>query len=214
MLFFCTQSYLHAQDRRANEIEAAYSFLSAQLLMPELCEKISARAYISAGLAPRGEQIYYLLSDCYFKLALTTHNQLFCDKVVKKKHWWLSGSRFTSESCRAEVSKGDISRAVGGDPELINALIKGKDTTDLDNNDRADGYILDTEIKKALPKLPDFSKSSPLSKDSSFKNLGCLDGSDPHWICKALRCLDIDTEGIRENCLEKAFDLRVSQISR
>ncbi len=105
--------------RQANELEFAYSYFASDMKMPEICEKIAPDAYLAAALNPRGLQISYTRSDCYFHLALATRDKSHCSKVAPKPDLLLDGSNETREDCEREVASGAGLNSGGGDPDLL-----------------------------------------------------------------------------------------------
>lgn len=118
-----------AKDREANHFESAYSDLAYELPLPSLCEKISPRAYQTAARAPRGLQIFYTRSKCYFTLARRTRNSDYCRHVRQKRGGlrFLFGGKISEAACR-NGRKG----FVGGTPIDYEPILRILGYTDAD----------------------------------------------------------------------------------
>ena len=71
-----------------------------------ICEKISPRAYTTAGFSPPGYQIRYWRSDCFYSVAVKTKNIDLCDKVKTISTWFLDGSKTSKNGCVEEIQAG------------------------------------------------------------------------------------------------------------
>lgn len=68
--------------------------------VPEFCAKIPADALGgTAGAAPKGYQITYLRSQCFYYLAPALHDPRLCDEVKPLKTLTLDGSQINKSGC-------------------------------------------------------------------------------------------------------------------
>jgi ankyrin repeat protein len=108
-----------SDEREANRFEFAYSYLASDLEMPEVCEKISSRSYLTGGVyGPDNFKSSYTRSDCYEHVALVTRDPKYCDQVVPRSRFPL-GSINDPQTCREEVARGERLYSHGGDFDLL-----------------------------------------------------------------------------------------------
>jgi hypothetical protein len=203
----------HAKaERKATALEFTYSYLAAEMQMPEICEKIYEGAYLTAGWGGSGNQTAYAKSGCYYHVAITTQNAEFCKSVIPKNSFFLSGEKMNEYECRERVaqSKGEL-RTGGGEYDLLMHFMGyGKDM--VDGQERYYQLRRTPEFRARIALLPDFSKESPLAPGFSFSTIGCKDAADPKWFCQYAHCLRyMQNLEKPEECFKKAEDAYVSQ---
>lgn len=216
ILLFCSLVFANialAEDRKANAFEFAYSYLASELLMPEICDKISPRAYLTASFVPRGHQITYTKSACYNNLALKTGNAEYCVNVKRKRALLFGGGAMTEKECRNRVAAGKRLQSSGGDSELILRFMgyTENDVSEADAFDMLDLYFRVARgnlFKQRAKELPDFRTVPPLPKDFDLSAIGCANDDDPRWFCHQARCLMEENEEFREACMEISHQIR------
>ena len=213
------------EDRKANEFEFTYSYLASDLELPEICEKISPNAFLTAGFNPRGYQISYTKSDCYDNLALKTGNSDYCTHVIEKKAFFLDGDELTEKRCRERLESGTELNRGGGDFELILRFSGYQDGDLRQINAVGDEYTIDwidfwfialgdQQFKDRALLLPDFSTNGPaINNEFSYENLGCDESNEFMWYCILYVCLLEDDGSYRGDCMEVAKDIENTQKS-
>jgi hypothetical protein len=138
----------------------------------DLCYKISPKAYSRAGFSPRGYQISYTRSNCFYQVALKTQNRQLCEKVITyETSGCVDGSKISQDECLNDITKNERSSAPLPDAELILRFLgyteedfkndrfnKDKDFFDLYLKTRNTSHFLEK-----LVQLPDFSTSDHMA---------------------------------------------------
>ncbi len=98
--------------------------------LPQLCEKVSPKAYSVAGFSPRGTQISYWRSECFFEAATRTKTIQYCNEVIPLNKWnplffaWhLDGSFYSKGNCIAGV-RGNYEGDFSGSPALTDEIMQ------------------------------------------------------------------------------------------
>ena len=91
--------------RRPNQYEVFYQFAAFELNAPELCEKISSQAILTAAWGAQGRQISLVKSDCYENIAFKYGRKDICEHIVPVNGTGLSGNKITKKNCLKEVAK-------------------------------------------------------------------------------------------------------------
>ena len=105
-----------------------FSDLALSLNAPQLCEKITPGAVQGLGFNPAGYQVYYVKSDCYYKIAFLYRNPDLCSKVIEKKDSYIDGSRISPKGCTEDFQRdpsGEDNVAYGDpDAQLLQDAMK------------------------------------------------------------------------------------------
>lgn len=182
-----------------NSFEWSYYGIAIDIDSADLCYKISPKAVTTAAWGSEGHKITSTRSDCFYTVAVQTHNPDLCQNVKPIKTKFLDGSKLSPTNCEAEASgKGDNSRVGASDDyELILRLL-GYINEDLTRMRRKDKTFFDLymeekrkpEFRAKLANLPDFSVSDEEAKKQIYALAPeCVnDKSDSNPLCFRINC--------------------------
>lgn len=106
---------LQLQGREPNRYELAYQTIASWLEKPDMCYKISKQTVdAGAGFNPRGTQISYSRSSCFYTVALNAKNPFFCDEVKPLSTLSVDGSKISKEECQKMIQEGFRAKSGNG----------------------------------------------------------------------------------------------------
>lgn len=158
-----------ANTRRYNDLEWIYYAIAFNSGNPEMCYKISPNALDALYFSPAHLSSEYLRSECFFNVAVVSHNQSLCGEV---KAMSSAGSYNYSEgNCiKAVTNNEDVGDGATFDVNILlkemgvakEELIKsGVSENDIDLLYLFNGKVnMPTWFKEKLNSLPDFSKEN------------------------------------------------------
>lgn len=73
--------------------------------MPELCNKISERAHVTAGFSSEGHQVYLERSKCFYDTALRHKDISLCARVKSVSTIFMSGYKISEAGCEKQISR-------------------------------------------------------------------------------------------------------------
>ncbi len=204
-------------ERKANPLEFAYSFLASDLLLADICRKISPGAFLTASMSRSGTQISLIRSQCFYYLALRSADAGYCSEVQAVSTFLLNGSQLGRTQCQRDVEAGRTLRVTGGDSEwLLRFMGVVQEPAAQRSWDSLYREMLrkgDLAVRAGM--LPDFSAPDGRVRGCiAPEKMGCGNMDDPRWFCYARRCLDIAEEGRREACLAIADYLKTYQFEK
>lgn len=155
--------------------------VAMQFKDPGLCEKISRYAEgWGGGMGPKGYEISYLRSQCFYNLAGTLHDLSLCDKVRPISKGVRDGSKYSSNWCR--VTPGFAAGMVNSDTlgawvrklgyrdeEIQHVLHHGAFNSPISAEyDRLKG---EPEFRKKIEEAPSFEDSAASGPDRRANDL-------------------------------------------
>ena len=112
-----------ANLRAPNAHEIFYHYAAVTVNEPQFCEKISPKAYLTAGWGGEGSQISLERSECYYDVAIRFARQELCSKVIAINTDTLDGSWYSPDYCQKEIKRHGPNDSYGnelpGKKELI-----------------------------------------------------------------------------------------------
>ena len=199
----CARAIDTSDLRKPNDHEFFYHYAAVSVNEPQLCEKISPRAYLTAGWGGEGSQISLERSECYFDVAIRFGRQDLCEKVVPIITDTLDGRRYSPNRCRQEIQRYGSNDSNGhelpGNKELIAifsqmgydypTVIKQKLIPDPLNS--FDVYIQLEQEKDILKRIEALFNSSkvnniPIEQREMLDDLAAHIVNDVQW-CKRIR---------------------------
>lgn len=94
--------------RHPKALEWAYISVAMDTRWPELCYKISPKAYWTAWFTPKGYQIWLLRSECFYKVAFKSRNSNLCREVKAITNPLSDGSTISRNGCLRAIKEGDF----------------------------------------------------------------------------------------------------------
>lgn len=91
--------------RAPNSYEIFYHYVAVNVDAPEICRKISPKAYLTAAWGGQGTQISLTRSECYYDVATRFARQDLCANVVPISTVFLNGSHYSPGYCRSKIAK-------------------------------------------------------------------------------------------------------------
>ncbi len=158
--------------RQPNSDEIFYHYAAVAVNEPATCEKISPKAYLTAGWGGEGAQVSLERSECNYEIAIRYARKELCVHVKPINTAFLNGSRYSPGPCRDEIAKHgrDLSYGIElpGAKDLIRifdrmgytpqSVIAEKLTVDPHN--LFDVYIQIAKDKDTVSRVKGFLKSS------------------------------------------------------
>lgn len=189
--------------RVPNSHEMFYRYAAVTVYAPEICEKISPQAYITAGWGGDGQQISLVRSECYFDVARRFARKDLCKNVVPISTAALDGSYYSPSRCRAEIAKNgpddSYSVELPADKDLLEIFSQmGYDPSIVINQNLIpnplnlfDIYAQLGQKKDILTKIHQFLESSkvnnlPLEQKEMIYDLAAHVTNDIQW-CQKIR---------------------------
>jgi len=93
--------------RVSNDYEEFYNKIAVENNVPDLCEKISPKAYAGSRTGQSAYQVWYKRSECFYMVAQESLDETLCDNVVTI-NWKVIGafgSQYSQEGCLNNVAK-------------------------------------------------------------------------------------------------------------
>ena len=177
-----------------NSFEGAYISIAVDINAAELCYKINPNAVVYAGFNPEGFKIISTRADCFYTVAVQTHNADLCKHVTAI----YNGSKMTRANCEREANdmkdRGGIS--IGADHELILRLLgyNDEDVMKLKDEKRKcfNLYLIEMrkpEFRNKLSVLPDFSIADNLAKKELYSLAPeCINDVKNNPLCFRINC--------------------------
>jgi len=105
LLFIPINSHANISCKQYKEnINELYKLIPGDLSLEEKCNIIPDKCGVSGLLFnPEGMKSYYYKSECFFKLAIQTLDEKYCNKVVERKALFRGGAYFSRESCLRKI---------------------------------------------------------------------------------------------------------------
>ncbi len=123
IVFYC---YLYVYSPRlipfflhdASDQDMFFNEVAAWFNAPQICAKISPRAYATSGWGASDGQISYFRTDCYWGVAMKNHNGAACSNVRPLPDFILNGSMYAPANCLVRMQDPNSSTVGTETPTL------------------------------------------------------------------------------------------------
>ena len=110
--------------RPPNSDEIFYHYAAVAVNEPTICEKISPKAYLTAGWGGEGSQVSLERSECFYDVAIRYARKELCVNVKPINTSFLNGSRYSPGPCRDEIAKHGPDASYVGELPCAKNLIR------------------------------------------------------------------------------------------
>ena len=204
--------------RRANTFEFGYKAIATNQREPDLCYKIAPDSYLAAPMNPRGVQLEYLRSSCFYAVAIRRRDPDLCDEVRPLNTFFLDGSSFNPERCRHLAENGPWPTwTVGGQQTELFATVLGYLHPSENNSDSEivrifSAAVRTAEFRQRAKQLPDFSKDDEAVRQQLLTLMPQCNGDNDERACLLLKCALLRAPDPHSECLNRLAER--SRISR
>ena len=105
LLTYPALTFADAEFGQQTERDYFFHYAAVVVYVPELCDKISERARVTAGFSSEGHQVYLEKSKCFYDTALRHKNISLCARVKSVSTISMSGYKILEAGCEQQISR-------------------------------------------------------------------------------------------------------------